>query len=47
LIGANVLVNLSEVTIAYLVFRGARGILPDLFSRAGIATFAGCSAATS
>jgi len=41
LIGANVLVNLSEVIIAYLVFRGARSILPDLFSRAGIATFAG------
>jgi cobalt/nickel transport system permease protein len=41
LIGANVLVNLSEVTVAYLVFRGARHLLPDLFSRAGIATFAG------
>ncbi|MGA2121015.1 MAG: energy-coupling factor ABC transporter permease [Methanoregula sp.] len=41
LIGANVLVNLSEVTIAFLVFRGARGLLPDLFSRAGIATFVG------
>jgi cobalt/nickel transport system permease protein len=41
LIGANVLVNLSEVTVAYLVFRGARRLLPDLFSRAGIATFAG------
>ena len=41
LIGANVLVNLSDVIIAYLVFRGARSILPDLFSRAGIATFAG------
>jgi cobalt/nickel transport system permease protein len=41
LIGANMLVNLSEVTVAYLVFRGARRVLPDLFSRAGIATFAG------
>lgn len=41
LIGANVLVNLSEVVVAYLIFRGTRAIIPDLFSRAGIATFAG------
>jgi cobalt/nickel transport system permease protein len=41
LVGANVLVNLSEVVIAYSVFRGLRRFLPDLFSRAGIATFAG------
>ncbi len=41
LIGANVLVNLSEVVVAYLIFRGTRTIIPDLFSRAGIATFAG------
>ena len=41
LIGANVLVNLSEVTVAYLFFRGTRRLLPGLFSRAGIATFAG------
>lgn len=41
LIGANVLVNLSEVTVAYLIFRWTRAIIPDLFSRAGIATFVG------
>jgi len=41
LIGANVLINLVEVVVAYLIFRGSRKIIPDLFSRAGIATFAG------
>lgn len=41
LVGANVLVNLAEVLIAWAVFRGSRTFLPDLFSRAGIATFAG------
>ena len=41
LIGANVLVNLSEVAVAYLVFRGTHRLLKDLFFRAGIATFAG------
>ena len=41
LIGANVLVNLSEVAVAYLIFRGSRKFIPDIFSRAGIATFAG------
>jgi len=41
LVGANVLVNLSEVVVACLIFRGLRGLIPDLFSRAGIATFAG------
>jgi len=41
LVGANVLVNLSEVVVAYLIFRGAKSIIPDLFSRAGIATFVG------
>lgn len=41
LVGANVLVNLSEVIVAYLIFRGAKSIIPDLFSRAGIATFVG------
>lgn len=41
LVGANVLVNLSEVVVAFLIFRGARVLIPDLFSRAGIATFAG------
>lgn len=41
LVGANVLVNLAEVLIACAAFRGLRAFLPDLFSRAGIATFAG------
>jgi len=41
LVGANVLVNLAEVLIAWAVFRGSRTFIPDLFSRAGIATFAG------
>lgn len=41
LVGANVLVNLAEVLIAWAVFRGSRTVIPDLFSRAGIATFAG------
>lgn len=41
LVGANVLINLSEVTVAYLIFRGTRSLIPDLFSRAGLATFAG------
>lgn len=41
LIGANVIVNLSEVIVAYLVFRGLARIVPGLFARAGIATFAG------
>jgi len=41
LVGANVLINLIEVIVAYLIFRGTRSIIPDLFSRAGIATFVG------
>jgi len=41
LIGANVIVNLSEVLVAWLAFRGLARIVPDLFVRAGIATFAG------
>ena len=41
LIGANVLVNVSEVIVAYGIFRGLKNILPDLFSRAGIATLCG------
>jgi len=41
LVGANVLVNLAEVLIAWAVFRGSRTFIPDLFSRAAIATFAG------
>jgi cobalt/nickel transport system permease protein len=41
LIGANVIVNLCEVAVAWIVFRKARAFIPDLFSRAGLATFAG------
>ena len=41
LVGANVLVNFSEVLVAWLVFRGMKKITKDLFSRAGVATFAG------
>jgi cobalt/nickel transport system permease protein len=40
-IGANVLVNFSEVVVAYGTYRGLRNLVPDLFSRAGIATFTG------
>jgi cobalt/nickel transport system permease protein len=41
LVGANVLINFSEVLVAWLVFRGMKKITADLFSRAGVATFAG------
>lgn len=41
LIGANVLVNFSEVLTAWLVYRALKRITSSLFSRAGIATFAG------
>jgi cobalt/nickel transport system permease protein len=41
LVGANVLVSFSEVLVAWFVFRGLKKITADLFSRAGIATFAG------
>ena len=41
LIGANVLVNFSEVLTGYLAFRALGRVTSDLFSRAGIATFAG------
>jgi cobalt/nickel transport system permease protein len=41
LIGANVLVNASEVVVAYGIFRALKHIVPDLFSRAGIATLCG------
>lgn len=41
LVGANVLVNFSEVLVAWLVFRGMKKITTDLFSQAGVATFAG------
>jgi cobalt/nickel transport system permease protein len=41
LIGANVLVNFSEVITAYTIFRALKRVTPGLFSRAGIATFGG------
>jgi cobalt/nickel transport system permease protein len=41
LVGANVLVNFSEVIVAYIAFRGMKKITSDLFSQAGVATFAG------
>ncbi|MDD1664085.1 MAG: energy-coupling factor ABC transporter permease [Methanomicrobiales archaeon] len=41
LIGANILVNFSEVMTAWLVFRGLKRVTGSLFSRAGIATFVG------
>jgi cobalt/nickel transport system permease protein len=41
LIGANVVVNFSEVLVAYLTYRGLKPIVTGLFYRAGIATFAG------
>ena len=41
LIGANVIVNFTEVLVAWLTFRGMKKISIDLFSQAGVATFAG------
>ena len=41
LIGANILVNGSEVVTAWLLFRGLSRIVPGLFARAGVATFGG------
>lgn len=41
LVGANVLVNFSEVLVGYLTFHGMKRITTDLFSQAGVATFAG------
>lgn len=41
LVGANVLVNFSEVLAAYITYRGLKRVTSSLFSRAGIATFAG------
>jgi cobalt/nickel transport system permease protein len=41
MIGANTLVNFSEVIVAYAIWRGMKSILPNLFARAGIATFCG------
>ncbi|MCK7484600.1 MAG: energy-coupling factor ABC transporter permease [Bacillus subtilis] len=41
LIGANTLVNIVEVSMGYATFRLLKPIIPDLFSRAGIATIFG------
>jgi cobalt/nickel transport system permease protein len=41
LVGANVLVNFSEVLVAWLAFWGMKKVTTDLFSQAGVATFAG------
>lgn len=41
LVGANVLVNFSEVLVGWLAFKGMKKITTDLFSLAGVATFAG------
>ena len=41
LIGANTLVNIVEVSVGYSCFRLLKSVIPDLFSRAGIATIAG------
>jgi cobalt/nickel transport system permease protein len=41
LIGANVVINFTEVLVSWFVFRSMKSITTDLFSRAGIATFAG------
>ncbi|HWQ65401.1 MAG TPA: energy-coupling factor ABC transporter permease [Methanospirillum sp.] len=41
LVGANILVNFSEVTVAWFVYRIIKKITPNLFSQAGISTFSG------
>jgi cobalt/nickel transport system permease protein len=41
LIGANVIVNFTEVVVAYFTWRGLKNVTGSLFSRAGIATFSG------
>lgn len=41
LVGANILINFFEVSVAWLVFRGVKKITADRFSQAGIATFTG------
>jgi cobalt/nickel transport system permease protein len=41
LIGANLLVNISEVAMAWLAFRALGRVTPGLFARAGLATFGG------
>ena len=41
LVGANVLVNFSEVCVGWLTFRSMEKITTSRFSQAGVATFAG------
>jgi cobalt/nickel transport system permease protein len=41
MIGANTLVNIAEVVVAYATWRVLKTFIPDLFPRAGIATIAG------
>ncbi len=41
MIGANTLVNIAEVVVAFALWRGMKSFLPDTFFRAGIATFCG------
>ena len=41
MIGANTLVNIAEVAVAYATWRLLKPCIPDLFPRAGIATIAG------
>ena len=41
LVGANTLVNIVEVAMGYATFRLLKSTIPDLFSRAGIATIFG------
>ena len=41
MIGANTLVNIAEMAVAYATWRFLKPFIPDLFPRAGIATIAG------
>lgn len=41
LIGANLLINVTEVVVTYGLWRGLKKPVPGAFARAGIATFAG------
>lgn len=41
LIGANIIINMAEVTVAYSIYRALGKINLDTFSKAGIGTIAG------
>ena len=41
MIGANTIVNLSEVLVAYAIWRGLKPFFPNTFVRAGTATLCG------